>query len=303
MRPVLESLARAAAYDYPVLLTGEPGVGKEACALAVHAASRRASKVWVPANCANLTPTLAASLLFGHRRGSFTGADRDHAGLAESAQGSTLFLDEVGDLPIEVQPQVLRFLQDGTFLPIGETRTRQSDARVVCATNRDLPADVAQGRFREDLFHRLNVIWIVVPPLRRRPEDIPMLFDHFLTQAMEKEGIKPLTVDPAVLTRLAAYHWPGNVRELQNLVKALIVAAHGTDSIREEHLPERFLSGRADGEFRTSLAAQLEDAERAILAEALAESGGNLSAAARRLSITRQSLFNKMRRLGIRKPE
>jgi DNA-binding NtrC family response regulator/tetratricopeptide (TPR) repeat protein len=300
MAPVLESLQRAAAFGFPVLLSGEPGVGKEACARALHAASGRARKEWMPFNCANLTATLATSQLFGHRRGSFTGAERDHVGLVEAARDSTLFMDEVGELPLEVQPHLLRFLQDGSFLPLGETRSRVSNARVVAATNRDLERAVSDGRFREDLFHRLNVLPIRIPPLRERPEDVPLLFEHFLREAAQAEGLAPPGADPAALARLAAYSWPGNVRELQNAARAALVTSHPCTLIREKHLPSRILSRSRTQEGGRTFAARVHEAERSILEQALREAGGNLSAAARVLGLSRQGLFAKLKRLGMK---
>jgi DNA-binding NtrC family response regulator/tetratricopeptide (TPR) repeat protein len=297
MDDLLGRVERAAPFAFPVLITGEAGSGKEVCARAIHEASPRAGKPWIPANCANLTPTLAASLLFGHRRGAFTGADRDHAGFVETARGGTLFLDEVGEVPPEVQPGLLRYLQDGSYTPLGETRERRSDARVVAATNRDLEKAVAEGRFREDLFHRLKVIPIEVPPLRQRPEDIPLLFGQFLARAAKEEGVPEPAVEPAVLTRLAAYPWPGNVRELQNLARALLVEVDRGCLIREAHLPERLVNGAARP--GRSLAAQMEAVERKAIASALKEAAGNRAAAARLLGISRQALAQKMKRLGM----
>jgi DNA-binding NtrC family response regulator/tetratricopeptide (TPR) repeat protein len=299
MACLLGKVERAAPFAFPVLITGEAGSGKEVCARAIHEASPRAGKAWIAANCANLTPTLAASQLFGHRKGAFTGADRDQVGLVEASRGGTLFLDEVGELPGETQPALLRYLQDGSYTPLGESRERRSDARVVAATNRDLERAVASGRFREDLFHRLCVIPIEVPPLRRRPEDIPLLFDHFLSGAARDEGFPKPEVEPAVLTRLAAYAWPGNVRELQNLARSLLVEAHGGGLVRESHLPDKMRrGGSGDG---GSLTAQVEAAERAVIESALRESGGSPAAAARLLGVSRQSLAQKMKRLGVRR--
>jgi DNA-binding NtrC family response regulator len=215
----------------------------------------------------------------------------------ETARGGTLFLDEVGEVPTEVQPGLLRFLQDGSYTPLGETRERRSDARVVAATNRDLEKAVADGRFREDLFHRLKVIPIEVPPLRQRPEDIPLLFGHFLARAAQEEGVPEPAVEPSVLTRLAAYPWPGNVRELQNLARVLLVEANRGRLIREAHLPERLLKGAARP--GRSLAAQMEAVERKAITTALKEAAGNRAAAARLLGISRQALAQKMKRLGM----
>ncbi len=301
MAPVLQSLSQAAGFTFPVLLTGEPGVGKEACAQALHAASQRAGKAWVAANCANLTPTLATSFLFGHKKGAFTGADKDQQGLVEAARDSTLFLDEVGELPPEVQANLLRFLQDGSFLPLGEVRPRASNARILTATNRDLEAAVREGAFREDLFHRLNVIRVHIPPLRRRPEDVPDLLTRFLSQAAEKENLPAPEIDPSVFSRLVGYAWPGNVRELQNLAKALLVASNGDGLIVERHLPDRYLSPVPAPCGSSTLAEILKGAERTAIQAALEESGGNLSQAARSLAISRQNLLQKVRRLGLRK--
>lgn len=297
MADLLGKLERAAPFAFPVLITGEAGSGKEVCARAVHEASPRAGKPWIPANCANLSPTLAASQLFGHRRGAFTGADKDREGFVETARGGTLFLDEVGELALEVQGSLLRYLQDGSYTPLGETRERRSDARIVAATNQDLERAMEQGRFRPDLYHRLRVIPIEVPPLRQRPEDIPLLFGHFLARAAREEGVPEPAVEPAVLTRLAAHAWPGNVRELQNLARALLVESNGGHVIREEHLPARMLRRAAHPGM--SLAAQVDAAERTAIGAALKESAGNRAAAARLLGISRQALAQKMKRLGM----
>ena len=296
MQPVLEGLQRAASFSFPVLLTGEAGVGKEICAKALHAASNRSGRKWVTANCANLTPTLATSLLFGHKKGSFTGADRDRVGLAEAARDSTLFLDEVGELPREVQASLLRFLQDGGYLPLGEVHTRSSNARIVAATNRDLSKAVKDGLFREDLFHRLNVIHIEIPPLRRRPEDIGKLLEYFISLAAEEEGLPVPTVSPAVMGRLLSYPWPGNVRELQNTAKALLVASVGVDSLTEAHLPKRFFNPPELGREESDLASLLRLTEKRAIATALESCRGNLAATARKLGISRQSLAQKMKR-------
>lgn len=297
MADFLGKVERAAPFAFPVLITGEAGSGKEVCARAIHEASPRAGKPWIPANCANLTPTLAASQLFGHRRGAFTGADKDREGFVETARGGTLFLDEVGELALEVQGSLLRYLQDGSYTPLGETRERRSDARIVAATNQDLEKAMQQGRFRPDLYHRLRVIPIEVPPLRQRPEDIPLLFGHFLARAAREEGVPEPAVEPAVLTRLAAHSWPGNVRELQNLARALLVESNRGRVIREAHLPARML--RRASHLGMSLAAQVEAAERAAIGAALKESAGNRAAAARLLGISRQALAQKIKRLGI----
>ncbi|MGC8762432.1 MAG: sigma 54-interacting transcriptional regulator [Acidobacteriota bacterium] len=300
MAPLVDLLVRAAPFRFPVLVTGEPGTGKEVCAQALHLLSPRAKRPWVPANCANLSPTLAASLLFGHRRGAFTGAERDQPGLVEAARESTLFLDEVGELPLEVQASLLRFLQDGSFLPLGEVRPRESDARIVAATNRDLAAAAEGGLFRRDLFHRLNVIRLEVPPLRRRPEDIPLLLSHFLERAAASEGLPVPRVHPDLLQRLGAYPWPGNVRELQNTARALLVASRGEALLLPRHLPASFGAATAPAD-SGRLARAVREAEARAIAQALEEAGGHPTEAARLLGLTRQGLFAKMKRLGLRR--
>jgi NtrC-family two-component system response regulator AlgB len=204
----------------------------------------------------------------------------------------------VGELPPEVQASLLRFLQDGSFLPLGEVRSRHSDARVVAATNRDLEEAVRRGTFRADLYHRLNVIRLEVPPLRERPEDVALLLHHFLETAARGEGLPPPEVDPPVVTRLTAYPWPGNVRELQNLAKVLLMAAGRSGRVVPDHLPPRFRQPpRSVG--TAPLQKVLEEAERAAIESAIAEAGGVLSRAARLLGISRQGLLKKKRRLGI----
>ncbi len=299
MDATLDLIHKASSFGFPVLLTGESGVGKEVCAMALHAAGKPRSP-FIPTNCANLTPTLAASLLFGHRRGAFTGADRDQEGLVEAARGGVLFLDEIGELPMETQAQLLRFLQDGSYVPLGHTRPRASDARILAASNRDLEEAAAKGLFRFDLFQRLNVVRIDIPPLRNRPEDIPLLFDLFLKRAAEEEGCPLPSVEGKVLTRLAVYSWPGNVRELQNLARALLVASHGEAGIRLDHLPGVLLEGEVKRSGPRSLRDKVQAFERTAVKEALARHAGNRSSAAKELGISRQALSQKIRKLGIR---
>lgn len=296
--PLMSSLrvqvAKAADFSFPVLVTGEPGTGKEVCARAIHLLSSRRNRAWVPANGANLSPALATSLLFGHKRGAFTGADKESEGLVESAKGGALFLDEVGELPIETQAQLLRFLQDGSYTPLGETKPRHSDARLIAATNRDLDEEAAAGRFRKDLLHRLKVLCIAVPPLRDRREDIPLLFNHFFKQAAEGERIACPRLADDLWGPLTAYHWPGNVRELQNTARALLVAAHEKGVAEPRLLPPQVRDSRAYRPVGIDLRSVAEAAERKAVEEALRGTRGNAAQAAKSLGISRQALSRKL---------
>lgn len=223
MRSVEETIARAAASDVPVLLRGETGTGKTVAARTLHARSPRHEHPFVVVNCPTLSEELLTSELFGHARGSFTGAVRDQPGRVEAAHGGTLFLDEIGEISPNLQAKLLRFLQDKEFERVGESRTRQVDVRVIAATNRDLEADVRSGRFREDLLYRLNVIEVVVPPLRDRPEDILALARRFLAFYARSLGRAQATFSPAAEHMLSQYAWPGNVRELRNAIERALI--------------------------------------------------------------------------------
>ena len=235
MRSIYQQIARVALTSVTVLVTGESGTGKEVVARSVHDLSRRRSRPFLAINCGAISPHLIESEIFGHEKGSFTGADRQHQGFFERAHGGTLFLDEVTEMPLELQVKLLRVLETGLFMRVGSTQAQETDVRVIAATNR-LPEDaVAAGKLREDLFYRLNVFPISIPPLRERLEDVPLIAAHFLRGINEKEGqVRSFT--PAALTRLAAYRWPGNVRELRNVVQRAYVMASG-DLVTDEWLP------------------------------------------------------------------
>ena len=310
MMRVVEQIQRLQGNEMTVLITGESGTGKELVARAIHVGSLRSSAVFLPYNCTTTTRELADSQLFGHRRGSFTGAVDDQLGLVRTATGGTLFLDEIGDLPLDVQPKLLRFLEQGEIMPIGETRPQRVDVRVIAATNADLEQRVAEGKFRDDLYYRLAVIRILIAPLRDRREEIPHLTSLFMREISERLG-KPdvfLTVD--TLELLAQHWWPGNVRQLRNEIQRLVALSRPGQGIGPEHLSPEITSaairqhtiGQGPSAAArlpvTSLAAAVDDLEREIIEATLHQSSGNISEAARSLGLTRRGLYLKLRRLG-----
>ncbi len=308
MRELRAAIARIAPTDARVLLLGESGTGKELVARELHRRSRRAGGALVRVNCAAVPEDLFEAELFGHVRGAFTGAVRDRRGRFELASGGTLFLDEIGEMPPGVQPKLLRALEEGEIERVGAEGATRVDVRVVAATNRDLAALVAAGRFREDLYYRLEGIALRVPPLRERPGDVPLLARHFLARAC-REMARQLEFSPGALDRLATLDWPGNVRQLRNLVERLAILVPGetiTAADVERHLGERAPSVPAAGlpgvPARGPLATAVAAFERGFIEAALARHGGNVSAAARELGLERTSLHRKMRALGIRRP-
>jgi DNA-binding NtrC family response regulator/tetratricopeptide (TPR) repeat protein len=310
MLRVVEQIQRLQGNELPVLITGESGTGKELIARAIHVGSLRSAAVFLPFNCTTTTRELADSQLFGHRRGSFTGAVNDQLGLVRTAAGGTLFLDEIGDLPLDVQPKLLRFLEQGEIMPLGETRPQQADVRVIAATNADLEQRVAEGKFREDLYYRLTVIRILVPPLRDRREEIPHLTSLFLREASERLHKPDVFLTPETLELLAQYWWPGNVRQLRNEIQSVVALSRPGRGIGPENLsPEITSAGvrqtaASDARFTqmrgpvTSLAKAVDDLEREIIEATLHHSQGNISEAARTLGLTRRGLYLKLRRLG-----
>jgi DNA-binding NtrC family response regulator len=306
MQRVADQIQRLQGNDLTVLITGESGTGKDLVARAIHAGSLRSGNMFLPYNCTSATRELADSQLFGHRRGSFTGAVADQPGVLRTAVGGTLFLDEVGDLPIDVQPKLLRFLEQGEVLPVGETRPQKVDVRVVAATNADLEQRVSEGKFREDLFYRLSVIRIHVPPLRNRREEIPHLSTYFLREASERLARPGVRLSPETLDLFDAFPWPGNVRQLRNEVQRAVAMAP-TGGLITPDLLSPALAGIASEEpltqtgrgRRTSLAAAVEKVEREMIESALERSGGNISETARVLGLTRRGLYLKMERLGV----
>lgn len=292
MIEVYRRIARFAKSDDTVLIVGESGTGKELVAQAVHENSGRSSKPFLPVDCGAIPAQLWESELFGAVRGAFTGADRDRAGIIETARGGTVFFDEVGEIPIEFQPKLLRFLQEREFRPVGSPVGRRGDIRVIAATNRPLDRMVKDGSFREDLFHRLNVLRVDVPPLRARRSDIPFLVQRFLEQASQQSGKRVwLSREAAVL--IENYDWPGNVRELQNVI-ARLVALRPPGPVQETDVQE--LLGDADAQSEDE-PAELSARERQQILRVLKEVGGNKTRAAEILGIQRRTLYKKLARI------
>jgi len=292
MRRVLETAAVVAASDVPVLITGPTGSGKEVIAQLIHRASPRSHAPLVAANCAGLPESLLESELFGHVRGAFTGADQTRAGLFRAASGGTLFLDEIGELPLHLQPKLLRALETRQITPVGSDRPVEVDIRLVAATNRNLAEEVQAGRFREDLYYRLNGIELAVPPLVERPEDILPLARQF---AQEFAGAT-VRFSPQAAQGLLAYGWPGNVRQLRNAVQRACLLCRG-DVILPEHLPPQATALAQTGAQPPSPTGRLSQLERAAILAALEECGGNRTQAAKKLGISRRTLIYKLRAL------
>jgi DNA-binding NtrC family response regulator len=314
----------------PALITGEPGTGKEGIARALHLLSARSAKPFVAFNCTIVTRELMSSQLFGHRKGSFTGADKNNPGSIRSAEGGTIFLDEIGDLPLELQPKLLRFLQDGEVHPVGESKPVKVDVRVINATNRDLEAMVAQGLFREDLYYRINILRFHMPPLRDRREEIPMLALHLLDRFAQEAHKRPLAFAPEALARLVKADWPGNIRQLANQIQRAVALVDEEELIQPHHLwAEAATEGRRLGKrdwldeilqslptsaqpeppprtrprkpaaTRQTLAQEVDALEREIILETLEQSNSSIKQTAKELGLTRRGLRLKMGRLGI----
>ena len=295
MRELFDSIQRAGRSASTVLITGESGTGKELVARAIHEASER-SGAFIAVNCAAIPAELIESELFGHTGQAFTGAKASRAGLFESADNGTIFLDEVGELPVQVQPKLLRVLQEGAIRRVGADRERNIDVRVVAATNRDLESEVSANRFREDLFWRLNVIALRVPALRERPFDIPLLVEHFISKTAERNRTEPLRVSREALAVLTAYAWPGNVRELENAIERAAAFSSGAE-ITAADLPERVrASGEAAGLVARAASRRLtlDELEREYIIETLRHTGGNKSRAAELLGLDRKTLYRKL---------
>jgi two-component system response regulator HydG len=294
------AVQRVAPRDVTVLITGESGTGKERVAEALVRASKRAGEPYVRFNCAALTSELAEAELFGHTRGAFTGAQRPRLGLFREADRGTILLDEIGELDPALQAKLLRVLQEREVRPIGDDRAQKIDVRVLASTHRDLREMVQRGAFREDLFYRLNVVPLRVPPLRERPEDVPVLVDHFFARFADRFGIPGLRVPQGVKAALAARPWPGNVRELENAVESLVALSDNGQidlSLLDEHTaPSTPRVAVSELDPNAGLKTRVESFERSLLVEALAKTEGNQAEAARLLAIGRATLHDKLKK-------
>lgn len=300
---VFDLIKRVADLNVNVLITGESGTGKELVARAIHYSGIRRGGPFVPVNCGAIPESLIESELFGYKRGAFTGALRDKKGLFEEADGGTIFLDEIADLPLHLQVRLLRVIEEKSIRPLGSTETIPIDIRVIAATNKNLEEEIEKGRFREDLYYRLNVIKIELPPLRERKEDIAPLAIHFISKYSREMGKDIRGISPKALETLESYHYPGNVRELENII-ARSVALETSNVIRQETLPQLvgskdFIDLGADLSSGTNLDAVLENVERRFIEKALKSTGGNKTEAAKLLGITLRSLRYRLAKLGL----
>ncbi len=296
-RSTIELAHRVAESDATVLILGESGTGKEVVACEIHRTSARARKPLVAVNCSAIPEGLLESELFGHEKGAFTGAVRQKKGRFETADGGTVFLDEIGDMSPNLQAKLLRFLQDRLVQRVGGTVDIEVDVRVIAATNRDLEREIAEGRFREDLYFRLNVVTIVIPPLRERREDVPELVEHFL-KVLAPPGGKPKKMSPKAMRLAMAYDWPGNVRELENAVQRAVVLSRG-ETVFPEHLPAKVqaldVGKDAEEDMGSRGTRTMREVERDAIVQALREHNGNRTHAAESLGISRRTLQNKIR--------
>ncbi len=304
MHSVIAKLRQIAPTSASVLITGESGTGKELVAKALHINSPRKNKPFVPLNCAELSENVLESELFGHVKGAFTGADRDRIGRFQYANGGTLFLDEIGDMPISIQVKLLRVLETGEIVRVGTNDPTKVNVRLISATNCDLADAIADGKFRQDLFHRLKVVSVKLPPLRERRDDIPLLIDYFLKEFSTSHGKMIATLTPAVRKVLMGYSWPGNVRELRNVIESMVVMdADGLLDVDDltEDLQQVASSGKSDGHGGVDalVGKSLEEIERHYIVETLRLTNGNREEAARLLGIGERTLYRKLKEYGI----
>ena len=307
IRQIYGVVEKVASTPSTVLITGESGTGKELIARALHENSARHAGPFIKINCAAIPKTLMESELFGYEKGAFTGAVGAKPGRFELAHGGTLFLDEIGEIPVEMQVKLLRVLQESEFERVGGIKTIKVDVRLVTATNRDLVQDISAGSFREDLYYRLNVVPIHIPPLRERREDIPLLVEHFLAKFNDRLKKQIDSVSADAISRLVSYHWPGNIRELENLMERTMLFCERSE-IQVSDLPPEIgglppasVSGSPTAaSLKEAVRAETERVERELIQKALDETGGNVTQAARKLKISRKSLQTKMKELGLR---
>jgi transcriptional regulator with GAF, ATPase, and Fis domain len=312
MGEIITQIKSARCSSASMLITGETGAGKDLIARTVHAIGPRREGELIPFNCGGMTPELIASELFGHRRGAFTGADRDYKGVIREADGGTLFLDEIGELPLAAQPKLLRFLQEGEVHPLGEARPIKVNARVIAATNRDLEMDIRAGRFRADLYYRLNVFHIHIPPLRERREDIRPLVEHFLDLRQQETGKQGLRLSNEAWALLLGYHWPGNVREVESWSHRLAPLTANGEIIGRESVLAALRTGICSSPPASAIVGnnflidsnlthqeRMKECERLSIIKDLNEARGNITQAAKSLGMCRNALKNKIKSLGI----
>ena len=301
IRKIIELIRQVGPSKLPVLITGESGTGKELVAAAIHNQSKRADKKYVAFNCAGQSESLLEDQLFGHVRGAFTGADRDREGVFEYANSGTLFLDEIGDMPLTMQAKLLRVLETGDVVRLGQNKDRATDVRFVSATNQDLKARCESGEFREDLYFRINGAELHVPPLRQRREDIPLLVNHALGKyAADMDCIRPTMSEPAML-RLVAYDWPGNVRELINVVQRMAVMSSG-ETLEIAQVPDEIRSSQSEDSYDVGSLAGigLDKLEKEAIRQTLAMTGGNREQTSNLLGIGERTLYRKLKEYGIK---
>ena len=300
MKRIMDTLPLIAASHSTVLISGDSGTGKEIIARYIHALSKSAEGPFMAINCGAIPENLLESELFGYKKGAFTGAEKDRDGLFKAAAGGTVFLDEIGELPLPLQVKLLRVIQERTFTPLGSTKQEQAAIRILAATNRDLEEEVRKGGFREDLFYRINVIHITLPPLRDRKTDIPSLADHIIARLNTVQGRRVKGVTSEVLSAFMDYHWPGNIRELENVIERAFVLC-GDGEIDVCHMPEYLAVSRAAG--HPGLKRSKDVFERQSILRALRENGWNRKAAAEALGMHKSTLYRKIQRLNIELPE
>jgi DNA-binding NtrC family response regulator len=306
MSELARAVERVKDSESTVLITGESGTGKELVARAIHRLGRRASAPFIPFNCTAAPADLIESLLFGHRKGAFTGAHADHEGLVRAAEGGTLFLDEIGDLPLHLQPKLLRFLQEGEVHTLGEKSPRKVNVRVVAATHKELASEAREGRFREDLYYRVAALTLEVPALRERPDDITALISHYLTHFARRNDRAVAGITAEAIQVLQNYSWPGNVRELAAEIERLVLYADEGQTISAADISPRISPARPSAEYANSssgpapLENMLDDFERRLITEALRLHDYNVARAATALGLgSRQTLYKKLKRLAI----